>query len=140
MTLLSNRTAIIRKSHFNAAHRLHNDKWTDEQNKQVFGKCNNPNFHGHNYVLEVKIIGDIDPNTGYVMDIKELKEIIDEEVVDRYDHRNLNLDVDDFKELNPTAENIAAVIFARIRKRVEHKYELKIKLYETERNIVEYPC
>lgn len=140
MALLANRTAIIRKSHFNAAHRLHNDKWTDEQNKQVFGKCNNPNFHGHNYVLEVKIIGDIDPNTGYVMDIKELKEIIDEEVVDRYDHRNLNLDVDDFKELNPTAENIAAVIFARIRKRVEHKYELKIKLYETERNIVEYPC
>jgi 6-pyruvoyltetrahydropterin/6-carboxytetrahydropterin synthase len=134
------RTAIIRKAHFNSAHRLHNDAWSAEKNNEVFGKCNNPNYHGHNYVLEVKIIGDVDPDTGYVMDIKDLKKIIDEQVVYRYDHKNLNLDVDDFKTLNPTAENIARVIYDRIRYCLANDQELKIRLYETERNIVEYPC
>lgn len=134
------KTAIIRKAHFNAAHRLHNPRWSAEKNREIFGKCNNPNFHGHNYVLEVKIIGDVDPQTGYVMDIKELKEIINSEVTDKYDHKNLNLDVADFAELNPTAENIAAVIYRNIKNRLEQNFELKVRLYETERNIVEYPA
>ena len=134
------KTAIIRKAHFNAAHRLNNPNWSKEKNQEVFGKCNNPNFHGHNYVLEVKVIGEIDPETGYVMDIKELKEIIKQEVTDRYDHKNLNLDVVDFENLNPTAENIASVIYRNIKKRLAEKFELKLRLYETERNIVEYPA
>jgi 6-pyruvoyltetrahydropterin/6-carboxytetrahydropterin synthase len=134
------KTAIIRKAHFNAAHRLNNPNWTDEKNREIFGKCNNPNFHGHNYVLEVKIIGDIDEDTGYVMDIKVLKEIIETEVTDKYDHKNLNLDVPDFANVNPTAENIAQVIYTNIKNRLEQNFELKIKLYETERNIVEYPA
>ena len=134
------KTAIIRKAHFNAAHRLHNPDWSEEKNREIFGKCNNPNFHGHNYVLEVKIIGDIDPQTGYVMDIKELKEIIKSEVTDKYDHKNLNLDVADFTDLNPTAENIATVIYRNIKNRLEQNFELKVRLYETERNIVEYPA
>lgn len=134
------KTAIIRKAHFNAAHRLHNPDWSEEKNREIFGKCNNPNFHGHNYVLEVKIIGDTDPQTGYVMDIKELKEIIKSEVTDKYDHKNLNLDVTDFTNLNPTAENIAAVIYRNIKNRLEQNFELKVRLYETERNIVEYPA
>lgn len=134
------KTAIIRRAHFNAAHRLNNPDWSEEKNRQVFGKCNNPNFHGHNYVLEVKIIGEIDPNTGYVMDIKELKDIIKCEVTDKYDHKNLNLDVDDFAHLNPTAENIATVIYQNIKKQLKENFELKVRLYETERNIVEYPA
>lgn len=134
------KTAIIRKAHFNAAHRLNNPDWTAEKNQEIFGKCNNPNFHGHNYIVEVKVVGDIDPETGYVMDIKELKEIIKHEVTDRYDHKNLNLDVSDFSDLNPTAENIANVIYQNIRKRLAENFELKIRLYETERNIVEYPA
>lgn len=134
------KTAIIRKAHFNAAHRLHNANWSLEKNQEIFGKCNNPNFHGHNYVLEVKIIGEIDPEIGYVMDTKFLKDIIDEEVVDRYDHKNLNLDTEEFSILNPTAENIARTIYVNIKKRIEEKFELKIKLYETERNIVEFPA
>ena len=133
------KTAIIRKSHFNAAHRLHNSSWSAEQNASVFGKCNNPNYHGHNYSLEVKIIGEVDSDTGFVMDLGKLKMIIDEEVIQRYDHKNLNLDVEDFRVLNPTAENIAYVIYTRIRPRINEENELKIKLYETERNIVEYP-
>ena len=134
------KTAIIRKAHFNAAHRLHNPQWSEEKNREIFGKCNNPNFHGHNYVLEVKIIGEIDPETGYVMDIKELKEIINDEVTEKYDHKNLNLDVTDFANLNPTAENISAVIYRNIKNRLNENFELKIRLYETERNIVEYPA
>ena len=133
-------TAIIRKCHFNAAHRLHNNDWSESLNKEVFGKCNSPNFHGHNYVLEVKVVGRINPQTGFVMDIKELKSIINAEVIERYDHKNLNLDVEDFKTLNPTAENIAAVIYNRLRVKIKEENKLKIKLYETERNIVEYPC
>jgi 6-pyruvoyltetrahydropterin/6-carboxytetrahydropterin synthase len=137
---MSHKTAIIRKEHFNAAHRLHNNLWSKEMNKDVFGKCNNENYHGHNYELEVKIIGEIDSETGFVMDAKILKQLIKENVLDKYDHRNLNLDVDDFKNLNPTAENIAKVIYEKLRLFINDPYEVKIKLYETERNIVEYPA
>ncbi len=134
------RTAIIRKEHFNAAHRLHNSNWSEVRNKEVFGKCNNPNFHGHNYQLEVKVIGDVDPETGYVMDVKVLKSIIRKNVLERYDHKNLNLDVSDFKNLNPTVENIAQVVYTNILKDLPEGLELKIRLYETERNIAEYPA
>lgn len=134
------RTAIIRKEHFNAAHRLHNPKWSEEKNKEVFGKCNNPNYHGHNYVLEVKVIGEVDPDTGYVMDVKVLKDIIRKHVLDRYDHKNLNMDVSDFKDVNPTAENIARVVYTNISTDLPEGLELKIRLYETERNIAEYPA
>jgi 6-pyruvoyltetrahydropterin/6-carboxytetrahydropterin synthase len=130
--------AVYRKEHFNAAHRLHNPDWSDEQNKAVFGKCNNPNFHGHNYELIVKLLGPIDPQTGYVFDMKILSDLIKENVLDKFDHKNLNLDTDEFKKLNPTAENIAVVIWNILRKKIDNKYELTILLYETERNFVEY--
>lgn len=133
------KTAIIRKEHFNAAHRLHNSNWSDERNREIFGKCNNPNYHGHNYELEVKVIGDVDPETGYVMDIKTLKDLIRHNVTDVYDHKNLNLDVEDFENVNPTAENIARIIYEKLRKELSDQLELKITLYETARNIVEYP-
>jgi 6-pyruvoyltetrahydropterin/6-carboxytetrahydropterin synthase len=129
---------VFRREHFNAAHRLHNPSWDDETNRSVFGKCNNPNFHGHNYLLEVAVKGSIDPETGYVIDMKILSDIIREEITDRYDHKNLNLDVPEFKNLNPTAENIACEIWNRISKRLKNEYLLTIRLYETERNFVEY--
>ena len=132
------KTAIIRKEHFNAAHRLHNPSWSAEVNKEVFGKCNNENYHGHNYELEVKIIGEIDSETGFVMDAKILKQLIKENVLDKYDHRNLNLDVDDFKNLNPTAENIVVIIYNRIKAKLDSKFELEVILYETPRNFVTY--
>lgn len=134
------RTAIIRKEHFNSAHRLNNPNWSEEKNREVFGKCNNPNFHGHNYQLEVRVTGDVDPETGYVMDVKVLKDIIRKNVLERYDHKNLNLDVSDFKNLNPTVENIAQVVYTHILKDLPEGLELKIRLYETERNIAEYPA
>ncbi len=134
------KVAVVRKEHFNAAHRLYNDKWSMEKNQKVFGKCNNPNFHGHNYELLVKVIGEPHPETGYVMDMKHLSDIIRSEVIDRFDHRNLNLDVPEFHQLNPTAENIAIIIWNRLRDKIDHKLDLKITLYETERNIVEYPA
>lgn len=129
---------VSRKGHFNAAHRLHNPKWSAEKNTEIFGKCNNPNYHGHNYDLIAHVTGEIDPDTGYVIDMKVLKEIMNEEVLDRYDHRNLNLDIEEFKSLNPTAENIAVVIWNRLRKRIENHLQLTVTLYETERNYVEY--
>jgi len=128
---------VYRKAHFNAAHRLHNSNWSDEKNQEVFGKCNNPNYHGHNYQLEVSVRGEINPETGYVIDIKELKDLIKVHVEDRYDHRNLNLDTEDFKNLNPTAENISAVIWNRLRAEISSDLQLKVRLYETERNFVE---
>lgn len=130
--------AIYRKEHFNAAHRLHNASWTAEKNQQVFGKCNNPNYHGHNYDLIVKLEGPIDPETGYVYDMKRLKDVIKKHVTDKFDHKNLNLDIDEFKNLNPTAENIAVVIWHILRKEIEEKYDLTVRLYETERNFVEF--
>ncbi len=132
--------SVFRKEHFNAAHRLHNPAWPDEKNARVFGKCNNPNFHGHNYELIVKVTGEPDPETGYVMDMKILSDIIKERVTDRFDHHNLNLDTEEFKNLNPTAENIAVVIHDLLRPRIDPKMDLKITLYETERNYVEYPA
>ena len=134
------KTAIIRKEHFNAAHRLHNPHWSDEKNREIFGKCNNPNYHGHNYDLEVKVIGFIDEDSGYVMDAKILKNLIRELVVEKFDHKNLNLDTEEFKNVNPTAENIAKVIFESLRGALPDELELKVKLYETERNSVEYPA
>ena len=136
---MNRKAAIIRTAHFNAAHRLHNPDWSDEKNQLVFGKCNNPNFHGHNYELEVKVTGEIDRDTGYVMDTKILKDLINEHVTYKYDHKNLNLDTEDFKHLNPTAENIAATIYENLKKALPIHLDLKIRLYETKRNIVEYP-
>lgn len=133
------RVAVSRREHFNSAHRLHNVNWSDQKNLSVFGKCNNPNFHGHNYELEVKLIGEIDENTGYVIDTKYLSDLIKENVLDKFDHKNLNLDVEEFKVLNPTTENIAMIIYMILRPLIEDKYELKIKLYETPRNFVEFP-
>jgi 6-pyruvoyltetrahydropterin/6-carboxytetrahydropterin synthase len=133
-----NKATIIRKEHFNAAHRLHNASWTDEKNKAVFGKCNNPHFHGHNYELFVKLTGEIDPETGYVYDTKLLSDLIEEKVIKKFDHKNLNLDVAEFANLNPTAENIAMVVWNILRKEIEPQYKLIVTLYETERNIVEY--
>jgi 6-pyruvoyltetrahydropterin/6-carboxytetrahydropterin synthase len=131
--------SIFRKEHFNAAHRLFNPAWSDEKNDQVFGKCNNPNFHGHNYELIVKLRGEIDQETGYVFDLKLLSDLVKEHILDAFDHKNLNLDVAYFKDVNPTAENIAVRIYDILRSRIDEKFELKIKLFETERNYVEYP-
>lgn len=132
--------AVFRKEHFNAAHRLYNPSWSDERNQQVFGKCNNPNFHGHNYEVVVKLIGEVDPDTGYVYDMKVLSDLIKEHVLRKFDHKNLNKDVAEFKNLIPTAENIALVIWQILRPKIESKFELKVILYETERNFVEYPA
>ncbi|GAB2561172.1 6-carboxytetrahydropterin synthase [Spirosoma areae] len=133
------RVAVFRKEHFNAAHRLNNPTWTDEKNARVYGKCNNPNFHGHNYDLIVQVIGPIDPETGYVMDMKHLGDLIKEHVTDRFDHKNLNIDTEEFADLNPSAENIAIVIYNLLRNQLSEGLDLKIRLYETERNFVEYP-
>ena len=132
------RVTVSRKAHFNAAHRLYRKDWSDEQNQRVFGKCNNPNFHGHNYELIVSVTGAINPETGYVMDIKDLADIIYEEVETQFDHKNLNLDVPEFKDLNPTAENIVVVIWNKIRKRIDDANDLEVVLYETPRNFVTY--
>jgi 6-pyruvoyltetrahydropterin/6-carboxytetrahydropterin synthase len=132
--------AAYRKAHFNAAHRLHNPGWSDEQNKKMFGLCNNPYYHGHNYDLEVKIVGEIDPQTGYLIDLKYLKDIIKDEIENRFDHKNLNLECPEFKDLNPTAENICVVIWQILRAKMESKYDIVVRLYETPRNYVEYPA
>ena len=132
--------AVYRKEHFNAAHRLHNPEWSDEKNQKVFGKCNNPNFHGHNYNLIVKVAGEPDPQTGYVCDMKVLSDTIKEHVTDKFDHKNLNIDVPEFRNVNPTAEHIAVVIWNILREKIDNKLDLKVTLYETERNFVEYPA
>ena len=134
-----NKTAIVRCEHFNSAHRLHNPDWSEEKNQMIFGKCNNPNYHGHNYDLEVKVIGICNPTTGYVMDAKILSDLIKEKVLDKFDHKNLNLDTEEFKNLNPTAENIAMVIYNILEPELDKNLKLKIKLYETKKNYVEYP-
>lgn len=132
------KVSVYRKEHFNAAHRLHNPTWSESKNEAVFGKCNNPSFHGHNYELIVQLKGEIDPDTGYVYDMKILSDLIKEYVLNKFDHRNLNLDTDEFKNLNPSAENIAVVIWNILREKIDRKFELTIRLYETERNFVEY--
>ena len=134
------RVSVFRKAHFNAAHRLHNPAWTDEKNREVFGLCNNPNFHGHNYELEVKVSGEVDPETGYLLDMKVLSELIKIHVEQRFDHKNLNLDTEEFRILNPTAEHICYVIWNILRAQLELRYDLAIRLYETPRNFVEYPA
>ncbi len=135
-----NKVAVYRKLTFNAAHKLYRKDWTDEKNKAVFGLCANENYHGHNYRLDVKITGTIDQETGYVIDITELKDILQTEVHDRFDHKNLNLDCPEFKTLNPTGENIVVVIYNLLRPRLDAKYDLQVRLYETERNYFEYPA
>ena len=134
------KVAVYRKEHFNAAHRLHNPEWSAKKNQTVFGKCNNEHYHGHNYELVVKLVGEPDPNTGYVYDMKVLSDLIKAHVTDKFDHKNLNLDVEEFKNLNPTAENIAVVIYDILREKIDPQFDLKVTLYETERNFVEYPA
>ena len=137
---MANRVAVFRKEHFNAAHRLYNSQWSDEQNADTFGKCSLPHYHGHNYEIEIKVVGEPDPATGFVMDMKKLSDLVNEKVVERFDHKNLNLDTEDFKQLNPTAENIAVVIYNLLRPHIDEKLDLYIRLYETPRNFVEYPA
>jgi 6-pyruvoyltetrahydropterin/6-carboxytetrahydropterin synthase len=137
--MMPKKVAVFRKEHFNAAHRLNNPNWSDEKNERVYGKCNNFNYHGHNYDLIVQVTGDVNPETGYVMDMKVLSEIIKTEVLDKFDHKNLNLDTEEFRDLNPSAENIAIVIYDKLKPQIDSQFDLKIRLYETERNFVEYP-
>ena len=134
------RVAVFRKAHFNAAHRLYIKEWSDEKNKEVFGVCSNPYYHGHNYELEVKVVGEVDPLTGMVIDLKILKEIIEEKIEKRFDHRNLNEEIEEFKDINPTAENICYVIWKILRETLDEKFDLFVRLYETPRNYVEYPA
>jgi len=136
---MDKRIAVFRKEHFNAAHRLFNPKWDMEKNDEVFGKCNNPSFHGHNYEIVVKVVGEPDPETGYVIDMKALSDLIKENVLTKLDHKNLNMDTEYFRNLNPTAENICLVIYEILRKKINPILQLQVRLYETERNFVEYP-
>jgi 6-pyruvoyltetrahydropterin/6-carboxytetrahydropterin synthase len=134
------KTSVVRKVTFHSAHRLYNPAWTDEQNNEVFGLCNNPNFHGHNYELHFKVTGWVDQETGYLIDLKILNELLHEEIIERFDHRNLNLDVAEFKNLNPTAENIAKVIYDLVRTKLDTELDIQVTLYETPRNYVIYPA
>lgn len=136
---MANKVAVYRKEHFNAAHRLHNPSLSQQENDQLFGKCNLPNYHGHNYELIVKVVGEIDPISGYVIDTKLLSTLVNEHIISKFDHKNLNLDVPEFKTLNPTAENIAIVIYNILRPLLSEQFYLQIRLYETPRNFVEYP-
>jgi 6-pyruvoyltetrahydropterin/6-carboxytetrahydropterin synthase len=136
---MGKKVAVFRKEHFNAAHRLFNPDWDMAKNDAVFGKCNNPNFHGHNYDLIVKVTGEPDPKTGYVIDLKVLSDLIQAEVLEKLDHKNLNLDTPFFKNVNPTAENICIVIYDLLRAKIDSHLDLQVRLYETERNFVEYP-
>lgn len=129
---------VYRKAHFNAAHRLFKKEWSAQKNLEVFGKCSNPNFHGHNYELVIGITGEIDIETGFLIDINILKNLIKDEIEDKFDHKNLNIEVEDFKNLNPTVENIAIVIWEKLRKKLDLKFQISVKLYETPRNFVVY--
>ena len=136
---MGEQVSVFRKEHFNAAHRLYNETWDDAKNEKIFGKCAWPNYHGHNYEMEVRVTGEIDNESGYVIDLKLLSELIDKEVLQRFDHKNLNLDTKEFKKLNPTAENIVIVIYNLLRPHINSKLDLQLRLYETPRNFVEYP-
>ena len=136
---MNNKVAVYRKEHFNAAHRLFNPQWDNTKNDAVFGKCNNPNYHGHNYELIVKLVGVPDRETGYVIDLKVLSELINKNILERFDHKNLNEDCIEFKDLNPTAENIVIVIYNILRPLINQDLQMQVRLYETERNFVEYP-
>ena len=137
---MSKKVAVFRKEHFNAAHRLYNPGWDEATNNDVFGKCALPHYHGHNYELEVKVVGEPDAKTGYVMDMKSLSDLIKREIHSRFDHKNLNLDTKEFKGLNPTAENIVIVIYNLLRPHIDASMEMQVRLYETPRNFVEYPA
>ena len=137
---MNKKVSVYRKEHFNAAHRLHNPAWDENRNNLVFGKCNNPNFHGHNYDLVVKITGEPAPDTGFVIDLKFLSDVIKENILEKLDHKNLNMDVPEFADLNPTVENIAIVIYDILRSKIDDKLDLQIRLYETSRNFAEYPA
>ena len=132
--------AVFRTAHFNAAHRLHNPSWSDERTVQEFGVCNNPHYHGHNYELEVRLAGEVGPETGYLINLDKLKSIIEADVIQYLDHKNLNLEIDEFRTLNPTVENICYIIWSRLRKALDDRYELRVRLYETPRNYAEYPA
>ena len=137
---MNHKVAVYRKEHFNAAHRLNNPLWDEATNKAVFGKCNNPHFHGHNYELIVKVIGFPEKDTGYVMDMKKLSDCIQLHILEKFDHKNLNQDCAEFKDLNPTAENIAMIIYNILREKIDPNLEIQVRLYETERNFVDYPA
>lgn len=134
------RISVYRKAHFNAAHRLYNPSWSDQKNEEVFGLCNNPYYHGHNYELEVRVTGEVDPETGYLIDLKILKDVIKEQIEDRFDHKNLNEQTEEFKDLIPTAEHICYVIHKILSEHLDSRYEIGVKLWETPRNYVEYPA
>jgi 6-pyruvoyltetrahydropterin/6-carboxytetrahydropterin synthase len=134
------KVTVIRREHFNAAHRLYRKDWSDEKNREVFGLCSNPNYHGHNYHLEISVTGELDPETGYVIDLKIVKDLLKSEVLEKFDHKNLNEDTEEFRELNPTAENIAIVIYDKLKKKLDPGFDVKVRLSETERNLVEYPA
>ena len=136
---MNNKVAVYRKENFNAAHRLYNPAWDMQKNDAVFGLCNNPNYHGHNYDLVIKIVGEPDPETGYVIDLKVLSDIIKAKVIEKFDHKTLNEDCEEFRSLNPTAENIAIVIYNLLRPAIDPSLYLQVRLYETKRNFVEYP-
>jgi 6-pyruvoyltetrahydropterin/6-carboxytetrahydropterin synthase len=137
---MNKKVAVVRREHFNAAHRLYNKAWTEQENAARFGKCSLPNYHGHNYELEIKVVGEIDPVTGFVMDLKELSDLANEKIIEQFDHKNLNLDTEEFRNLNPTAENIAVVIYNLLRPHIRSEFDLYIRLFETPRNFVEYPA
>ncbi len=136
---MNKKVSVYRKEHFNAAHRLHNPAWDEAKNDAVFGKCNNPNYHGHNYEMEVKITGEPAVDTGFVIDLKFLSDAIKEHIIEKFDHKNLNLDLNEFANLNPTVENIVVVIYDILRKKINQELDLQIRLYETPRNFAEYP-
>lgn len=137
---MENKVSVYRKEHFNAAHRLNNAEWDEATNEKVFGKCNNPSYHGHNYEIEVKVTGKPAPDTGFVIDLKLLSDIIHDNILEKFDHKNLNLDVKEFKEINPTAENIVIVIYNILRQKINSELDLQVRLYETLRNFAEYPA
>lgn len=134
------KVSVFRREHFNAAHKIYNPEWSEEKNLEVFGKCSYANYHGHNYEMEVKVTGEIDPKTGYVYDLKILSELLKAEIVELFDHKNLNFDIPVFKDLIPTAENICVVIYDILREKIDQKFDIRIRLFETERNYVEYPA
>lgn len=137
---MNKRVSVYRREHFNSAHRLHNPAWDEAKNDMIFGKCNNPNFHGHNYEMDVKITGEPSDETGFVIDLKLLSDTIKANVIEKFDHRNLNLDLQEFAHLNPTVENIVMVIYDILRAKIDNKFDLQIRLYETPRNFAEYPA
>ena len=134
------RIAVFRKAHFNAAHRLHNPDWSDEKNKEVFGRCNNQYYHGHNYDLEVKVTGEVDPESGYLIDLKVLKDVIKSEVEDKFDHKNIDLEIPEFQNMMSSVENICYVIWDILQRKLGDQYEVRIRLWETPRNYAQYPA